>query len=379
MFAKRIERLTPSLVREILAVVNQPDMISFAGGLPAEDALYRADPALITAKELTCWQYGQTEGERELRELIVEHAHKNLGINCDISQVLVLSGSQQGIDLVGKLFIDEGTPVLAEAPTYLAALQVFSLFGADMKSFDINAKTGPDLAGFSAGLKQSKLTYLIPTFQNPSGYCYPDQVRADIAAELDKAGVPLFEDDPYRDLSFDGPAPKPVVSHLKSAPWIYQGSFSKTLAPGLRLGYMIAHPDLIVPLTRLKQAADLHSNRLSQQLIAQILRNGVEEHIQHVLPIYRERRDAMAQALTTHLADKIEWELPAGGLFFWVKLKKNIDTKELMRQALKEGVAIMPGVAFFSHPSANSYLRLNFSHASPEKIDTGIARLSKLL
>lgn len=376
MFAKRIERLSSSLVRDILASASHPDTISFAGGLPAQETLYR--PSLDGLADKSCWQYGQTEGEPELRELIAEHG-RALGINCTAEQVLVLSGSQQGIDLVAKLFIDEQTPVLIEAPAYLAAIQVFNLFGAKFLPMTVDSAKGPDLAQLETQLQKSRLAYLTPTYQNPSAYCYPDSVRINMAKIFDSHNTVLFEDDPYRDLAYEEKAPNPLVSHLKKARWVYQGSFSKTLSPGLRLGFIIAHPDLMQPLVRLKQAADLHSNRLSQFVVADIMNNGLKQHVESVLPVYRERRNAMHDALIRHLSDYASWQMPHGGLFFWLKLSRPIDTNQLMRSALEKGVAIMPGFAFYSEPQADSYLRLNFSHANPDKIEEGVKRLVKLL
>lgn len=376
MFAKRIERLSSSLVRDILASASHPDTISFAGGLPAQETLYR--PPLDGLAEQNCWQYGQTEGEPELRELIAEHG-RSLGIDCTVEQVLVLSGSQQGIDLVAKLFIDEGTPVLIEEPAYLAAIQVFNLFGAKMVPMSVDARQGPDLAQFEQNLVKARMAYLTPTYQNPSAYCYPDDVRAQMADIFDRHSAVLFEDDPYRDLCYEKQAPNPLVSHLKKARWVYQGSFSKTLSPGLRLGFIIAHPDLMQPLTRLKQAADLHSNRLSQFVVAEIMKGGLKEHVAGVLPVYRRRRDAMHEALNRYLADFAAWERPEGGLFFWIKLNRPVDTDRLMRKALERGVAVMPGFAFYSETPRESYLRLNFSHADSDKIDEGVKRLAALL
>lgn len=376
MFAKRIERLSSSLVRDILASASHPDTISFAGGLPAQETLYK--PPMDGLSEKNCWQYGQTEGEPELRELIAEHG-RNLGIDCTWEQVLVLSGSQQGIDLVAKLFIDEQTPVLIEEPAYLAAIQVFNLFGASLLPMAVDTKNGPNLDQFDRNLAKARMAYLTPTFQNPSAYCYPDSIRAEMAKILDRHSCVLFEDDPYRDLSYERKAPNPLVSHLQKARWIYQGSFSKTLSPGLRLGFIIAHPDLMQSLVRLKQAADLHSNRVSQCLVAGIMNTGLKEHIESVLPVYRERRDAMHKALGQHLSEFASWEFPEGGLFFWLKLNRAIDTNQLMRKALEAGVAVMPGFAFYGKTPEESYLRLNFSHANPAKIDEGVKRLAKLL
>ncbi|AOX99099.1 PLP-dependent aminotransferase family protein [Jeongeupia sp. USM3] len=377
MYASRIDRLSSSLVRDILAATRRPGMISFAGGLPAEEALYR--PEKLDASLLAgAWQYGETEGEPVLRDEIARLGRK-LGLDCAPEQVLIVNGSQQGIDLVSKLMIDEDTPVLTEAPAYLAALQSFKLFGARFCPVSVGPD-GADLAGFECTLADVRMAYLTPTFQNPSGYCYSDTERAAAAAALDRHDVLLFEDDPYRALAYDGEAPQPIAGRLKTARWVYQGSFSKTLAPGLRLGFLIVHPDLIVPLTRLKQAADLHSNRVSQIVVADLLARGeLDRHVASVLPLYRERRDAMAAALQRHLGERARWQLPAGGLFFWLQLAEACDTMALMRRALDAGIAVMPGEPFFPAGAGASWLRLNFSHASPAQIDTGIARLAGLL
>ncbi|GAA5785481.1 PLP-dependent aminotransferase family protein [Chitiniphilus shinanonensis] len=378
MLAQRIDRLTSSLVRDILAAAQRPEVISFAGGLPADEALFRPSPAAMQSLP-DVWQYGQSEGEWVLRELVAQRVGA-LGLACTPQQVLILNGSQQGIDLVAKLMIERDTPVLVEAPAYLAALQAFRLFGAQCLPVPVDPLAGVDPARFEALVSQARLTYLTPTFQNPSGYCYGDAERNQVAAVLDRAGAVFFEDDPYRDLSYDGPAPAPIAGRLRQAQWVYQGSFSKTLAPGLRLGYLVAHPALMPHLVRLKQAADLHSNRLSQHLVAQVMADGtLDRHVEAVLPLYRARRDAMDAALRRHLGDLAQWACPAGGLFFWVRLTERRDTMALMREALRHDLALMPGEAFFHGEADASYLRLNFSHASIERIDEGIARLAGLL
>ncbi len=219
MFAQRIERLTSSLVRDILAAASRPGMISFAGGLPASEALFQ--PTAGDFAVLDCAQYGQTEGEPRLRELIAQRG-RAMGIDCTAAQVLILNGSQQGIDLVSKLFVEEGTPLVVEAPAYLAALQAFKLFGAALRPVTVDAQTGPVWAELRDALPTARLCYLTPTFQNPSGYCYSETERATTAELLDAADVPLFEDDPYRALSYDGPAPAPIVGRLRKARWVYQ-------------------------------------------------------------------------------------------------------------------------------------------------------------
>ncbi|WP_028455676.1 aminotransferase-like domain-containing protein [Chitinilyticum litopenaei] len=381
MLAQRISRLTSSLVRDILAAASQPDVISFAGGLPAEDALFVPDAAGLAPERLrAALQYGPSEGELRLRELVAQQLN-SLGLSCGPQQVLILNGSQQGIDLMAKLLIEPGRRVLVEAPAYLAALQAFRLFGAELDGWS-------RVEGISAEAKMKEglqadtcMTYLTPTFQNPSGACYSAAERRGMAAVLDAHPGIVFEDDPYRDLAYDGPAPAPLVSHLRAARWVYQGSFSKILAPGLRLGFLVAHPELFPHLLRLKQAADLHSNRLSQLLVTQVLEDGLlAGHLARILPDYRARRDVMAASLDRHLGGLASWTLPAGGLFFWVKLAQPLDSQSLMQRMLRdERVAIMPGSAFFAQPADAAYLRLNFSHASPERIAEGLARLGRVL
>lgn len=379
MLANRINRLTSSLVRDILALATQPGMISFAGGLPAEEGLFRPHKAGIDLNALpdALWQYGTSEGEPALREWVAQRA-RSMGLDCSADQVLILNGSQQGIDLVAKLLVEEGDAMLVESPAYLAALQVFRLFGAKMHGIAQDAEGAlPDAL---ATAPDARFVYLTPTFQNPTGRCASAVRRAELAAICDQRQLTVFEDDPYRDLSFDAPAPAPLVSHLKKARWIYQGSFSKTLAPGLRLGYLIAHPDLYVPLVRLKQAADLHTNRLSQFIVLQALQDGlVEQHVARNLPIYRERRDAMQAALEQHLGDKADWVKPSGGLFFWLRLREKQDVMALLNAALLRGLAFMPGDAFYADAPQDASLRLNFSHSSVEEIERGVRILADLL
>ncbi|MES2606319.1 MAG: PLP-dependent aminotransferase family protein [Pseudomonadota bacterium] len=343
-------------------------MISFAGGLPSPASFPELDLQQIP-KELL--QYGASEGEPALREQICTDMRK-LGLLCDPSQVLVLSGSQQGIDLVAKLMIDQGTTVALENPTYLAALQVFRFFGARFTSLD---RDQPALA--LAQARQPSLCYTIPTFQNPTGYCYTQQQREALADACQQYGTVLFEDDPYRDLVYDDCARQPVCALMQTGSWIYQGSFSKTLAPGLRLGFLVASPDLMPYLIRLKQAADLHSNRLSQYLVSQALQSSLRSaRINQLQSSYRHKRDAFNTALLHHLSAHAKWEIPKGGLFFWLKLRQPVDTQELLQRAIAKGVAFMPGEPFFLAPQENvSYLRLNFSHASEEAMDKGLAIL----
>ena len=370
--SERVERLQPSAIREILAVIDRPGMISFAGGLPSPDSFPDLSGLPLPREAL---QYGASEGEPALRAQIAAEVNA-IGLRCTAEQVLVLSGSQQGIDLVAKLFIDPGTTVAVEEPTYLAALQVFRFFGARFAPL----RPRQALAGLEADAPPA-LAYAIPSFQNPTGHCYDAAERDALARACDTLGVPLCEDDPYRDLAYDACERTPVCARLERAPWIYQGSFSKTLAPGLRLGYLVASPELMPLLVRLKQAADLHSNRVSQHVVlAQLCSPDRAERMRRVVDAYRRKRDFFAAALQRHFGDLARWQTPPGGLFFWLDLLAPIDTRALLSEAIERGVAFMPGELFFAgEVPAHGTLRLNFSHADEDGIERGLAVLAELV
>lgn len=367
-FSQRTSDLQASPIREILAVIDRPGMVSFAGGLPSADSF----PTLATATlPPALLQYGSSEGEWALRETICAEL-ADTGLHCTPEQVLILAGSQQGIDLTAKLFIDAGTPVAVEAPTYLAALQVFRYFGARLHGF----RPGH----FVPGSTLPRLLYTIPTFQNPTGYCYSQRERETLAAACDRHGIPVFEDDPYRDLYYDTCDRQPVCSLVKRTSWVYQGSFSKSFAPGLRLGYLACSRDLLPWYVRLKQAADLHSCRLSQHLVLQLLRDpGREARLARLREDYRARRDRFHQCLQTHLSPWCDWDKPPGGLFFWLRLKAPLDTDALLARAIADNVAFMPGRHFFPGASTDTTLRLNFSHAGEADMERGMRALAALL
>lgn len=374
-FSERVDRLKSSLIREILAAAQRPEVMSFAGGLPAESMLPKLDWAEMP---VSMGQYGMSEGEPALREAIAAQA-RSLGIECSASQVLIVSGSQQTLDLASKLFIDRNTKVLLEAPTYLAALQIFQLFGADCLAVP-QESDGPSMSALRQRLEQHQpaFAYLIPTFQNPSAVRYSEEKREAVAALLDEYNVTLIEDEPYRELVFDEGSARPIVSHMRRASWIYTGTISKTLLPGLRVGYLIATPDLFPYLLRLKQSADLHTNRVGQwQALQWLGSDQYQAHLAELRRFYRMRRDAMQSALAESFADLADWQLPEGGLFFWLRLKQPLDTRTLLTSALAQDVVFMPGEPFFVEPDENlGYLRLNFSHVAPERLDEGVRRLA---
>ncbi len=368
--ADRIARLTPSPVREILSVASRPDIISFAGGLPDHESFPDVGLKKLDHDAL---QYGATEGEATLRQWIADDlAKRNLPVAAE--HVLILNGSQQGIDLVAKMFVELHTLVAVESPTYLAALQVFSLFGAGYTSFEPSSTR-------ELGHSKPALTYCIPTFQNPTGYCYTTAERQQLANACDNNGSVLFEDDPYRDLVYDECERQPVCSYIRNTDWIYQSSFSKTLAPGLRLGYLVCSPALYPTLCWLKQAADLHSNRLSQQLVLSLLQSpNYQDRLQVITSGYRRKRDHFDTLLQEHFSHLASWSKPAGGLFFWLKLSASLDTRDLLQAAIGKGVAFMPGESFFAKSGqSGSHLRLNFSHASETRSGIGLKILADLI
>ncbi|MGQ7848181.1 aminotransferase-like domain-containing protein [Granulosicoccus sp. 3-233] len=372
-FSNRIANLRSSPIREILRVIDQPGMVSFAGGLPALDTF----PSLsLDGMPVSTLQYGASEGEPALRSMIAQRM-QGMGLDIPADQVMVVSGSQQGIDLVAKLFIDPGSRVALESPSYLAALQVFNYYG--MQPISLNPDE-PEMA-LATGTNSPPLTYIIPTFQNPTGNCWTGDQRERLAQLADETGTVVFEDDPYRDLVYDSVDRQPVCARLRKASWIYQGSFSKSLAPGLRVGFMVASADLMPFLLRLKQASDLHTSRISQWLILQQLQ--VADEASRLLLLaehYRARRDAFQADLLKHFEGLAAWELPPGGLFFWLRLAGEIDTSLLLDEAIRRNVAFMPGEPFFIDQSTRyPALRLNFSHAADADRQRGLQTLAGLL
>ncbi|MFK7853041.1 MAG: PLP-dependent aminotransferase family protein [Granulosicoccus sp.] len=370
--ASRIQGLGSSPIRDILKMIDQPGMISLAGGLPDTHCF----PELHIDVETQLMQYGASEGEENLRQWIANDLAAR-GIETDANCVIILSGSQQGIDLSAKLLIEPGTPVAVESPTYLAALQVFKLFGARLLDYDSSQFIQTD-ESFAP-----TLLYTIPTFQNPTGKAYDSATRQQIARQCDARGTVLFEDDPYRELSYEPCDRKPICAMVESAPWIYQSSFSKTLCPGLRLGYLACSASLYPYLLQLKQAADLHSNRIAQAAVYSLV-NSPDYHtrLSRLCELYREKRDHFDSLLDHYFYDIAQWDIPQGGLFFWLRLKTEqpVDTRTWLPDALAANIAFMPGEPFFSDGrSAASTIRLNFTYANNEEMEKGIASLAQII
>jgi DNA-binding transcriptional MocR family regulator len=385
-WSTRLAGLRSSAIREILRVVNRPEVISFAGGLPAPELfpvelLGRVAQALLAAPEgRQALQYGETEGVPILRERIAARAPFPAG-RWTADDVLVTQGSQQGLDLVAKLFLDPGDEVLVETPAYVGALQAFRFFGARVTFLPCDADgILPD--GLAEALhRRPKLVYLTPTFQNPSGTLYPERRRAAIREALAGADATVvLEDDPYREIWFDAPAPAPVLSGFDPARSVYMGSFSKTAVPGLRVGFLLGPAPIVRRCVLAKQATDLHTNTLGQHLIARLLvEPEFEAHVASVRSAYRQRRDALHAALSARLASELEWSRPGGGMFLWARLIAGGDAAALLVKAIEEGLAFVPGGEFHAEGAGRDTLRLNFTHCDPAKLSEGVERLARAL
>lgn len=392
-YAYRTKTITSSTIRELLKWTQRPEMISFAGGLPApelfpveafEDACHR----VLAASGPASLQYSTTEGYPPLRELIARRLNR-YNIKATPDNVLITSGSQQALDLIAKLLINRGDRILAEAPTYLGALQAFNVFGADYVSVPTD-DDGIRTELLDEALRSGpKFMYLLPNFQNPSGVTLSLDRRQELVALADKYGCPIVEDDPYGQLRFEGEHLPPLFVLDHENLWnddgynlgnvIYLSTFSKTLAPGLRLGWMVAPADVIAKLVQLKQGADLHTSTFNQMAAFEVARGGfLDEHVKKIREVYRERRNVMLDALDEHFPAEVSWTHPHGGLFLWARLPEGMDTHILLQTALQQNVAFVPGDAFFAIPDKESrrYMRLNFSNAKPEMIREGIRRLA---
>lgn len=384
--AKRMSRVQASIIREILKVTEQPDVLSFAGGLPAPEAfpaeaLRRAHDEVLATEAASALQYGPTEGHLPLRVWIADRMTRR-GLSARAEQVMVTTGSQQGIDLVGKTLIDPGDAVVVEAPSYLAALQSFSTYEARF------AVVGSDEEGMridevERALRQKekpKLIYLVPNFQNPSGTTLSLERRVRLARLALEHQVTVLEDDPYGELRYRGVALPPIAGLEPRAPVIYLGTFSKTLAPGLRLGYAVADERMVRALTIAKQASDLHTGSLSQRAVARMLESfDYDGHLRGLHRLYGERLSAMLASIERSFPAGTTWTRPEGGLFLWMRLPRGLDAEELLADAMRERVAFVPGAPFFPAEPQRETLRLNFSNRPPELIAEGMARIGALV
>jgi 2-aminoadipate transaminase len=396
-YAQRVRRMQASAIRELLKVTEMPGIISLAGGLPAAEIFPIEKIAAVTQRILEesgrqALQYGTTEGFTPLRELLA-HRLKQEGFDVSLENILITSGSQQGLDLLAKIMIDAGDSLLVESPTYMGALQACNAYEPEYLAVrsDEEGIVTDELE--LALQKNPKFIYALPNFQNPTGVTFTLERRQKLVEMASRYGVPVVEDDPYSQLRFEG-EPLPSLLALENErqqregqkDQLYQGNviqlntFSKVLAPGLRLGWIVAPAEVIRKLVLAKQGADLHTATFNQIIAYEITREGfMEEHIPLIRKTYRERRDAMLAALEEYFPDNARWTRPQGGMFLWVTLPEGIDAAELLSEALEYRIAFVPGAVFHPCGGGANTIRLNFSNATPECIEEGIRQLGKLL
>jgi 2-aminoadipate transaminase len=395
-FAQRTQRMTSSLIRELLKLTEAPDVISFAGGLPASDLLPKAEideavRRLVKGGGDGPFQYGTTEGFTLLREFLVRQMSR-YGIRVGVENVLVTAGSQQALDLVSRLFVNPGDRILTEEPTYLGALQAFGACQAEFISVPAD-DDGLQVENLEERLRAGpKFLYVLPNFQNPGGTTLSLERRRRLIELASHYGTPILEDDPYGQLRYEGDHLPPLVAldaefhgcangeRAFTGNVLYLSTLSKTLAPGLRIGWVVAPESVIRKLVQIKQATDLHTSTFCQHVAYEVTRDGfLDRHVKRLRAVYRIRRDAMLAALERHFPPDARWTRPKGGLFLWATLPKGFDTSELLKEALAEKVAFVPGSAFHPSGCGHETMRLNFSHAETDIIEEGIRRLGRVL
>ncbi|MCA9962187.1 MAG: PLP-dependent aminotransferase family protein [Anaerolineales bacterium] len=394
-YAQRTERMGSSAIRELLKLTQREGLISFAGGLPAPELFPveqfdAASRRVLAEHGSQALQYSTTEGYLPLRQYIVDKM-ASYGIEADVENVLITSGSQQALDIIGKILINPGDKILTEKPTYLGALQAWRAYQADFVTVPTDDE-GLCLDHLEEVLCAGpKFMYILPNFQNPGGFTLSRKRREALIDIADHYGCPIIEDDPYGELRFEGEHIPPLVvmdaqklngnSHsFKRGNVIYLSTFSKTLAPGLRLAWIVAPRDVIQKCVMAKQGMDLHTSSINQMVAYEVAKDGfLKEHVRLIRRVYRERRDIMLAAMAEHFPAGTSWTHPEGGLFLWVRLPEGMDAGLLLEAATAQNVAFVPGVAFHPDGDGRNTMRLNFSNAQPEMIQLGIQRLGQVL
>lgn len=393
-YAQRTQRMGSSAIRELLKYTEKPDIISFAGGLPAPDVFPVEEFSAACERVLRnqgpqALQYSTTEGYLPLREMIARHS-ASYGIKITPENVLITSGSQQALDLLGKILIDPGDRILVESPTYLAAIQAWNAYGAEFISVPVD-DDGMNTDLLEEALRAGpKFIYALPNFQNPSGVTLSLERRRVLIELADQYGVPVVEDDPYGQLRYDGDHLPPIVvmdSQFRDDETpcyrgnvIYLSTFSKTLAPGLRLGWVVAPPEVIGKLVQAKQGADLHTATFNQVVAHEVSRGGfLGRHIRLIREVYGKRRDLMLAAMDRHFPPEVNWTHPQGGLFLWGTLPAYMDAKDLLKTCLDKKVAFVPGEPFHPTGGGKNTMRINFSNATHDEIQVGIQRLGEAI
>ena len=386
--ARRVERLRPSTIREMLKVTQDPAVISFGGGLPAAelfpvDDVSAAQNRVMATRGAQALQYSVTDGVPELRAWVAEHLRARYGVDVTAEDVVITSGSQQGLDLYARIFLDPGDVVALENPSYLGAIQAFDAFEPTYLPIESDQHgILPDAleAAFAAAQPLPKFLYLVPNYENPTGNTLAAERRPRIAELCARFGVAILEDDPYGTIAFDGQPPPPLLGCSARGSVTYLGTGSKMVAPGLRVAWMVVPDrDLREKIVAAKQGADLHSSSYAQYVFHAYVDDGarLDVHLTRVRAAYKSRRDAMVAALAREMPSHVHWNTPGGGLFLWVTVGGGIDTEELFERAVRDAVVFVPGRPFYPHRDRGDGMRLNFSAMSEERIAEGIARLGR--
>lgn len=396
-YAVRTRRMRSSAIRELLKLTQQPEIISFAGGLPAPELFPTEQIKAATTRVLNeqCYQalqYGVTEGYPPLREMIVRHMRR-YGIKCSIDNVLITTGSQQALDLVGKIMLDPGDKVLVEAPTYLGALQAWNAYEAEYVTVPTD-DDGICTDALEDILKTEtvEFIYALPNFQNPTGITMSHERRMELVRLAYKYGTPIIEDDPYGQLRFEGEHERPLIvldaesrseecnGTLFNSNVLYMSTFSKTLCPGFRVAWLVGPQDVIARLVQAKQGSDLHTSTFAQMVAYETAKGGfLDRHVKEIRRVYRERRDLMLALMEELFPPGVTWTRPKGGLFLWVRLPEGMDASALLEKAIEQKVAFVPGKAFYPYSGGENAMRINFSFMPPELIEEGIKRLAAAL
>ena len=393
-YAHRTQKMGSSVIRELLKLTEQPDIISFAGGLPAPEVFpvkefQEACNQVLTDHGAQALQYSTTEGYLPLREMITRH-NARFSVKVNAENIMITSGSQQALDFIGRLFINRGDYVVVESPTYLGALQAWNAYGAQYISIPSD-EDGMLVDKLEEALRIGpKFIYILPNFQNPSGSTLSLERRKRLVLLADQYGVPIVEDDPYGQLRYDGehiPSVATLDSRYRNdndgeytGNVIYLSTFSKLLAPGLRLAWVIAPPEVIRKLVMTKQAADLHTSSFNQHVAYEVAKGGfLDEHVKVIRATYKERRDVMLELMDELFPAEVHWTKPHGGMFLWGMLPENVDAANVLKVAIERKVAFVPGAAFHPNGGGVNTMRINFSFSNPDNIREGITRLALTL
>lgn len=387
-FSNLAMNLKASEIRELLKLTTMPEIISFAGGLPAPELfptedLKKVDEAVLTKEGQAALQYGTTEGYTPLREQIAGRMKKSFMVDCTPENIVITSGSQQGLSLLAQIFLNPGDVVLVESPTYLGAINAFKLCGPEFVEVPTDDKgiIPEELEKILAKYgDRVRMMYVIPEFQNPTGITWPMERRKAFMDIINRYDFPVLEDDPYGELRFDGDKVPSLKSMDTKGNIIFLGSFSKILMPGLRIAWMVADPVIIDKVVKLKQAVDLQSSSFGQRQTSFFIdMYDLDAHVAKIKELYKKRRDLMCDSMKEYFPEGITFTYPEGGLFTWVTLPEGMDAKELMPKVLAKNVAYVPGGPFYPHGGNANHFRLNYSNMPEERIVEGIKRLAEVL